>query len=122
MISKELTRKEFAEKCFAEILSDGDQHTYAEICEYTIQQAQGTKFQNIIDKQGLSGTLRNFIAKDSHYQKVRYGVYQWNDSPDEHLCAVGVERGSEDMAAYGGTVGFTRYRDSLFGRRRVFRR
>ncbi len=69
-------RNEFARGCFAEILSDGKTHTYAEICDYTAKQAEGTEFEGVFDKESLANCLKFFIVKDMEYRKISRGVYQ----------------------------------------------
>ncbi len=77
-----MTKNEFMQKCFKELLSDGQPHRYRSIFEYTVQQSQGTAFEGLIDKASLINGVRACITEPTCYARVKYGVYQMKP-PDQ---------------------------------------
>lgn len=71
------SKTEFIQKCFRDLLDDGQPHRYREILDYTRQQAVGTEFEGTIEQNNVVIAFGQHLNDpDSPYGRVRHGVYQ----------------------------------------------
>lgn len=71
------SKTEFIQRCFQELLNDGQPHRYREILDYIRQQAVGTEFEGTIEQNNAVIAFGQHLNEpDYPYGRVRHGVYQ----------------------------------------------
>lgn len=72
-----ISKTEFIQRCFREMLDDGQPHRYRDILEYIREQAMGTEFEGTIEQNNAVLAFNSCLnGPDSPYGRVRHGVYQ----------------------------------------------
>lgn len=74
-----LTKREFVQKCFTELLSDGNPHDYKSLRAYIINQAIGTEFEGQLDSENLINSINPLLAASNQYLRIRRGIYQMRE-------------------------------------------
>lgn len=72
-----LTKTEFVQNCFKELLADGQPHKYSEIVDYTKKKSLSTEFCGGIDRTGVVLYIRFLLnGDDAEYVRLSHGLYQ----------------------------------------------
>ncbi len=73
----DLSKTEFIQNCFKELLNDGQPHKYSEIVEYTKQKSLPTEFCDGIDRTGVVLYIGSLLKGDNaEYVRLKHGLYQ----------------------------------------------